>query len=756
MERKEFLAGSIICREGQPVQGLLLILEGTVKGECPGGDIRLKKGDVLGLSEVHSNVYYMTYTAEEKVTVAVYAYQAGELMTLLRSQLDTVRYFTTSVFRQFQEIFNQYKQKKADSIYLYRYFLRNYKRYEEMCEKYRVSPRTLPGQEEIQPLTIEEDIEPWLGVYYKGIYDLISTTAEPNRLGAEFYCGLMLKISQSIHTIVSINRTLMEYRNQLLELFMNEKELDLFDLFVGAYFRIYYLTEQDKPDPAFIDETINLLKGYGYAELEFFKQRVADYKNKFQTVDKEKPAQEQKEFLMQKKAAAVNDSLSVILEYSGCPKEVAEEFRSEISAYKQVINKNGSDEADRRQRMTLTRLFYQIYTAAFQISLQDEHVPPIVRMFFQFGYVDEELAGVENASYLIDIVDHLPSDPENRVYTIYEWMKAIYDGKKEPSRNEFDNDYNDYVHELKRGNKITAAEEAAMLSDRAQKVMFELENVFPVLNKITYGRITTFCPIFSEHNILKSLEKMLVSADMVNQVFNQIRERDFGAFYRETVYSQPDKGIAKEYISTEILPDVILMPNIGNRGIMWQEIEGKRRTTPARFMCSLFQMEELAVILTRLTGEFRWEMCKRIQGVRWNDVTERSLTSEYSDYIQSYKRNIDLSSDMKEKIKSDLSKNKNNTKEMFVFDYLIWIMYESNGSPRMNKVARNIFFTYCPFARPIREKVRTNPLYTEIMERYEIRLKQKLRHYDNLYAKLRSSGLPIPEEIEKTRSFLES
>ncbi len=755
MEKKEFLAGSMIGREEQPLQELMLILEGTVKGECEGGTIILKKGDVLGLSEVYSNFHFMNYWAEEKITVAVYPYQAGELMTLLRNQLDTVRYFTASVFHQFQEIFSQYKQKKADSIYLYRFFVRNYKRYEELCEKYSISPRTLPEQEELLPLTLEEDIEPWLAAYYKGIYDLVSNSEEPGRLGAEFYCGLMQKISQSIHHMISINGIVEEYRSQLLDLFMNENELDLFDLFTGTYFRVYYLAKEEKPDTAFIDETINLLKGYGYDERGFFERRVADYQNKFKTADQEKPNQEQKESLMRKKAAAVNDSLNVILEYAGCPREAADEFRSEIDAYKKIINKNVAEEADRNRRIRLTKLFYEIYTAAFQISLRDEQVPPIIRMFFQFGYVDEELAGMENASYLYDIVDHLPTDPENRVYTVYEWLRAIYEGKKEPSRNEFDNDYNDYVHELRRNKKISPIEETDMLSDTAQKVMFELENVFPTVNKVTYGRITTFCPVFSEHNIIKPLEKMLVSADMVNQIFNQIRERDFGAFYRESIYAQPEKGVVKELISTEILPDVILMPNIGNRGIMWQEIEGKRRGTPARFICSLFQMEELMIILTRLTGEFRWEMCKRVQGVRWNDVAERSLTSEYSDYIQFYRKNIDLSSDAKEKIKSDLSKRKNSAKEMFVFDYITWIMYESNGAPRMNKVARSILFTYCPFTRAIRERMRTNPLYTDMLDRYDIRLKQKLRHYDNLYAKLRSSGLPVPEEVENTRNFLE-
>lgn len=335
-------------------------------------------------------------------------------------------------------------------------------------------------------------------------------------------------------------------------------------------------------------------------------------------------------------------------------------------------------------------------------------------------------------------------------------MKAIYEGRKEPSRNEFDADYTAYIHELKTTGKITAQKEKEMADDKSAKVLFELENMFPLVNKITFGRLTTFCPVFSEHNVLKDLEKSLVTAEKANAALHEIRALDFGAYYRETFYSNPEIGIAKETVNVEILPDIILMPNIGIRGVMWQEIEGKRRTTPARVMTSVFQMEDLMSTIARLTGEYRWEMCKRVQGARWNDLSEPSLTSEYFDYIQFYKKNHELTPEAKDKIKSAMQKAKNNYKEMFVRDYVTWVLYEGAGSPRMNKVARNILFTYCPFSKAVREKLKANPLYKEILERYDIKNSQKLHHMDNLYQKLNKGSAGIPDEIATQRHFLES
>ena len=62
-------------------------------------------------------------------------------------------------------------------------------------------------------------------------------------------------------------------------------------------------------------------------------------------------------------------------------------------------------------------------------------------------------------------------------------------------------------------------------------------------------------------------------------------------------------------------------------------------------------------------------MCKRIQGSRWNDISDSSLTSEYFDYIQFYRKNHDLSADAKERIKNRLQKAKNSYKEMYDNDY---------------------------------------------------------------------------------------
>ncbi len=450
------------------------------------------------------------------------------------------------------------------------------------------------------------------------------------------------------------------------------------------------------------------------------------------------------------------NALPIILAYGGCEEELSKRFQKEVAAYKAMPDKDSTQDADRSFRLTLTNDFYKVYTKVFEASLHTKDMPPAVKLFLTFGFVDAELAGAGNCAWLQSVADTYHGSPEQGVYTFPEWLTAIYERRKEPSRNEFDLDYAAWLREQKTSGKITAQEEKELLVSDIGKVRFELESVFPVVNKITFGRISTFCPVLSAHNLLKPLPDTIVTPRRVVKTLHAIREIDFSAFYRETVFMDESRGIVREYVDVEVLPDVILMPNAGIRGAMWQEIEGKRRTTPSRMMLSAIELGNMSQLMTRMTGEFRWEMCKRIQGAYWNNISERSLTSEYTDYAQFYKKNHDLSPESKEKIRLSLQKAKNSIKEMFIMDYMVWIAYEGKGSPRLNKIARTILFTYCPFSAATRGVLKQHPLYKDMIERYHLLLSQKLHHLDMLCTKIQKTGADIPLQIEQQKEYLKS
>ncbi|MCI8357465.1 MAG: hypothetical protein HFI51_04875 [Lachnospiraceae bacterium] len=750
MAAKEFPMGTLLIQSEQPISALHLITKGSVRAFYPGGEFYLNKGDVIGVCELAYDSYFISYQAVEDTSLASYACTDGHLSELLRAKSDLSNLIVSSLFRQLKEILDQYELTKFDCDNFYQYLMKSYSEYGRFTAKHGIATRVLPGLEDVTEMELEDDVPDWLNSYYGQLQRIMKSITAKAQI-ADFILGMLLKASQDVYEIFSVCRELYEYKAEIAGLLMNENKLDFFDLYASILYRIGAHDEDSTAITAALGTMMIQLENQASIDKEMYKNRVQEYKNKLEALQNAADSPEEQS---SSEVPDLTDSLHTILTYAGCDEETTTGFKTAVDKYNKLSDKNGSDDACRKLRLTVSKLFYKVYTQAFMKSLSDSNIPKIVKMFFNFGYVDETLAGMENAAYLYSIVDSLPSDPSRGVYTAYEWMKEVYEGRKAPCRNEFDNDYGAYVHELKVTGKITAAEEAPMLADRSKQVQFELDNMFQSVNKMTFGRISIFCPVFSESNVLKDLSESLVSADKVRSSFEHICATDYGAYYRETMYSNPDIGIAKESVSVEILPDVILMPNVGVRGVMWQEIEGRKRTTPARMMVSLFQMEDLNNILVRLTGEYRWEMCKRIQGARWNDVSEPSLTSEYFDYIQFYKKNRELSADAKEKVKLSMQKAKNSFKEMFIRDYESWIIYEGAGSPRLNKVARTILFTHCPFSKEIRDKLKANPLYKEMMDRYGVKQSQKIHHMDNLIQKVKNSGAAVPDEIADQRAYL--
>ena len=450
----------------------------------------------------------------------------------------------------------------------------------------------------------------------------------------------------------------------------------------------------------------------------------------------------------------MKNSLNTILTYVKAETEFADTFRDLILQYTGLSDRNSDDDNTRHIRQGITSMFFDLYKSCFYRACKSKFIPLPVSMFLYFGYVDETLSGQENAEYLAHAAKYLLTAPKSNVYTFYDWLLAILHGEKEPSRNEFDMDYTDTVHRKKVSGEITAEQEAALLKDTMAKIDYEFDNMFPTVTKVTFGRISSFCPVFSDHNMLKRPEKSFVTSDFLQQSLKQLESIDYSVFYREYTYSNPEAGIPKEFLHTRVLPDIILIPGIGTRSIMWQEIEGKRRTTPARFMLPIFYLDDTYTAVLRLSAEFRWEMCKRVQGAHWNDLSERSLTSEYFDYIQFYRKNRDLSQEAKDSVKTGLQKVRGSFKEMFIRDYISYILFESGGSPRLTRPVRTILFTYCTFSKEIRDSLADNPIYRDLLERWTTKQGQKLHKYDLLIKRVETSGNGIPDELKNEGNFL--
>ena len=450
----------------------------------------------------------------------------------------------------------------------------------------------------------------------------------------------------------------------------------------------------------------------------------------------------------------IKNALSTILAFADTDRETGEAFARDIKKFMKCPDKTEKSDEMRRLRMNITQTFYKIYEAAFFKSLKTSDLPAEVKMFFLFGFVDENLAGADNTAMLYKCALLWEDDPNGRVLPAYDWLKKIYRGEVPPSKDEFENDWPEHLKEEVRQGNMKQNEADKLLNDFRAMASFELNNMMTSANKMTYGSIFSFIPAFYAEAVSRPLENCLASTERVTQALNRVRSIDYSCFYRPTFATYPDFKINRFEYDLEVLPYIVLMPNYGSRGVMWQEIEGRKRTTPAHMVLSILHSEDLDDTMVKMCAQFRWEMCKRIQGVHYSDISDPSLTSEYCNYLQFYKKNSTLSADMKEKVKTVLKRCGNNYRNVFSSEYELYIKNESEGLPRLNKVAREILFKYCTLSKQYRDNLLINPQYKPLIERWTVLQKDKKRTLDLFARKILTMTDKLPEEVSIQNEFL--
>lgn len=752
--------GKHFIKSGDKVTELYWIVQGSVLQVLSNKKIVIDKGHMIGLAEGTTGVFTCDYVTNEDCVIYSYQYEKEEdLKKIFEAQPKNAVVFLMSAVRGADATLRRYAEHWTLCHKFYTFTSELYRQYKIICEKLKIEEKPFSKMDYFEPLSLETKVR-------KSKIDYFASLAKMPRAIMDAFYGKdnALIVGEIIHAGECMNQSvpLIEEMYQYLldnqDILLNEQKNDLFAL----YFDLTKRAAAQGMELALFQKKIMTIVEFAKMCKIYDKESIETRFAEFESYDFSKAAEEvskaeQEEAEEEIEEPPMGDEwLTYILKYASYDEEKCKRAVMMIEEYRELPDMYSTSDEVRKLRRDIAKMFYDVYIRVFKRSVKQSKIPTIVKMFLNFGFMDVTLAGEDNVSELYELAETIEEKcKSSNVYTAYEWLKSIYAGENEPSKNEFDLDYVGYLREQKRMGEITAAQEKAFLDDNWNKTVYEMDNMFKSTNRATYGKFATFQPALCEEDLINSPTSMLITVDRLNDALDYLRSVDYSLFYHEIVFSDPDHGITKETLQKEILPYIILMPNAGSRSMMWQETAGSRRDTPARFIMPILTVVEPREMMTELCGRYRWEMCRKIQGMRWNDVTERSLTSEYCDYMQFYRKNHDLSAETKEKIKNALVKAKNNYREVFVKDYQCWIKYEAKGSCRLNKVAREIVFTYCPFSKDIRKVLEGNPMYQNLFEKYEIFKQRKLRHVTNFYDKYQKSGGTITQEMQDNLDFYE-
>lgn len=452
----------------------------------------------------------------------------------------------------------------------------------------------------------------------------------------------------------------------------------------------------------------------------------------------------------------LTNSREKILAYSGLPTDKAQMFTAHLEEYKRIQGDYRADRQIRRLKGALTELFFEVYGLVAGKVLQEKNPGRLYKMFLQFGFIDEGLAGKENTLILYEIVNQIQPEGEYAVYNGLTWLEKIRNREKEPSVNDFGLDYQDMFREKKKRGELRDEDKASYDEDLDGRMEHEIGSLFKMGQRMCCGRLNDFFPIFHQGMVIGDLSEALVTPRKIEDSMNRVLQVDFSALHRETVYRNPEKGIRQELIMQAVKPDFILMPIFGGEGVMWQSLSGKLMNSSGRFLFPIFSSLNLDELMIDTVANFRWELSRSLSAYSLSDNQEGSLVGDYSSYIQFYKKSRDLSSEAKDKLKVQIEKKRNNTADVFASDYLTWVQYESRGMLRMNKVAREILFKHCPFSKPIRDTLEKQPLFSQFIRQFENIRAGEARLLEARYAKLQRSGIELDPELKDNLLYYKS
>ena len=740
--------GEKLFEDGMESNCIFVVLKGKGRLVNSNASLSVTSGDFLGIWDMYEGYYNTDCIATEDMTVFAFpAQSADELLAFLDGNKEYSGRITAMFGRCITELYTAMNAYLREAKVLPEVVAELYRQYCARCKAEELRAADLPNGGKGTLFVSESPA--WLEYYLESAK--IPAEAQKNY----FSCGAKV-VFRHIEEQVALVRWLFEECERQGDFLRRQGSVLMNGGADNLFF--YCCALEEKAVSADTKKAALMLRDVAEKKLSELATLFDKYAGEpFATYENKRDARKQGAGRLAEGEEPCEHALEQILSFAGVSEETATEFKGLLKKFAELEDKASTEDAVRRLRRQLSDIFYQIYEIIFRktYGMDDTDIALPIRLFLEFGFIDETL--ISRARMLE--LEKLCLEPVNQevngchIFTIREWLSWVYEGKREPSKNEFDQEYSEMLRELRKSGQITEDEEKEKFKDYDERLHYEIQNLFRYNHRLVNGQLSVFVPFLYEELLGGDLERSFLSKSVVQATVDKLRSMDFSLFYREFLYMNKEIGVEKEYRMAEILPDIILFPTMGSKSILWQDISCRRRDTPGRFLLPLFAEVSVDDLLIRVCGRYRWELCRTVQGAAWNNIQIKSLTSEYTDYLMYYKKSRDLSEERKERVKAQLQKGKNNYREVFAMDYEMWMKNEVNGAMKLNKVAREIMATYCPFEKNIRAQLMQQPAFEDAMARYRRENAKKVRETELRHFALTKNGVELPQELIDTMAF---
>ncbi len=187
--------------------------------------------------------------------------------------------------------------------------------------------------------------------------------------------------------------------------------------------------------------------------------------------------------------------------------------------------------------------------------------------------------------------------------------------------------------------------------------------------KMCVGRQGNHFPLLLKQYFRASIRE-IGSRENVIRILAEVERLDPGLFQR-TFKQQTNR----------IVPNVVLLPCYGDNGICWEPFERYNKATSRGRLAIPMYPKDLRTAVISACGDLRWQIAKEKAAHYW---MEEGLTGWYYQWFS------------ENRLKGDV-------KDRFIEDYVLWINRESEGTQKLERDVRSIFWRYIPFPQDVKE-----------------------------------------------------
>jgi hypothetical protein len=228
------------------------------------------------------------------------------------------------------------------------------------------------------------------------------------------------------------------------------------------------------------------------------------------------------------------------------------------------------------------------------------------------------------------------------------------------------------------------AQEMGAVTTVDSKTMEEEFNTIRQMVKMSVGRQGNHFPILMKQYLKPAIREIGTRENIIMEMMDI--ERIDPAVFKRTFKRQTNR----------IVPYIILTPCYGDKGVCWEPFDRYNRATSRGRIAIPMYPKDLKSAVISAVADLRWQVAKEKAQHYW---MEEGLTGYYYQWFS------------ERKLRGDV-------KEYFVQDYILWITKESEGTQKLDREVRGIFWRHMPFPDELREDLRKRGfVYNELYKK---------------------------------------